>query len=288
MGRERRKFIRPESLNLLDYIVMYEHGQQGEYAMGRTLNVSEGGILMETRTLIAPDLKVMITLGLNEDLVDVQGKVIRSNPLGDRYLNGIKFIDISDTNLKILQRYIKVFHKLFDHSSERKELLGEYLRSIGNKSGNGTGRNRKNQLVDQHRQEEETMGRERREFERPESLNLLDYIVYDEEGRQGEYAMGRTLNVSEGGILMETAKALPIGQQVKITLELNENLLEVTGRVVRTSPPGKLYMNGVLFTDVSEKDRKILKIYVDAFQKSFVDADSRRKILAEYKKLMSG
>jgi len=45
---ERRRYIRPESLNLLDYIVVDEQGVQSEYSMGRTLNISIGGILMET------------------------------------------------------------------------------------------------------------------------------------------------------------------------------------------------------------------------------------------------
>ena len=51
-----------------------------------------------------------------------------------------------------------------------------------------------------------------------ESLNLLDYIVVDEQGVQGEYSMGRTLNISLGGILMETHLKLKTGQQVMISI----------------------------------------------------------------------
>ena len=72
------------------------------------------------------------------------------------------------------------------------------------------------------------MDKERRNFIRPESLNLLDYLVVDQQGRQGEYSMARTLNVSEGGILMETHIPLPQGQQVMITLGLGENLVLLT------------------------------------------------------------
>mgnify|MGYP007094620077 CR=1 FL=1 len=55
------------------------------------------------------------------------------------------------------------------------------------------------------------MTTERRRFIRPEALNLLDYLVVDDQGRQGEYSMARTLNVSKGGILMETHRQLPLG-----------------------------------------------------------------------------
>ena len=56
------------------------------------------------------------------------------------------------------------------------------------------------------------MNTERRRYIRPESLNLLDYLVVDEAGRPGDYSMARTLNVSKGGILMETHIPLPKGE----------------------------------------------------------------------------
>lgn len=114
MGKERRKFIRPESLNLLDYQVIDDRGRQGEYAMGRTLNVSEGGILMETRTALTANWKVMITLGLQEDLVEILGRIIRSAPHADVFQNGIEFTNMTDDKREILQRYIEAFKTHFE------------------------------------------------------------------------------------------------------------------------------------------------------------------------------
>lgn len=113
MGKERRQFIRPESLNLLDYLVIDDKGRQGEHSMGRTLNVSEGGILMETRSALAANWKVMITLGLDEELVDILGKVIRSTPDGETFHNGVKFIKVSAEKRATLQRYVKAFNEHF-------------------------------------------------------------------------------------------------------------------------------------------------------------------------------
>jgi len=113
---------------------------------------------------------------------------------------------------------------------------------------------------------------ERRRFVRPEALNLLDYLVVDAQGRQGEYAMGRTLNVSKGGILMETHIPLPVGEQVMITLGLGEELIDVMGRIVYATYSGGMHQNGIEFFHVSKEDRRILEEYTEAFHKSYSDS----------------
>lgn len=113
------------------------------------------------------------------------------------------------------------------------------------------------------------MTTERRRFTRPEALNLLDYLVVDEQGRQGEYSMARTLNVSKGGILMETHRQLPLGQQVMITLGLNEQLIDVMGRIVYTVGAAGRFHNGVEFFHLSDGDKRILDTYVTAFHAQY-------------------
>ena len=113
------------------------------------------------------------------------------------------------------------------------------------------------------------MNVERRRFVRPEALNLLDYLVVDAQGRQGEYSMGRTLNVSRGGILMETHIPLFIGEQVMITMELEEDLIDVMGRIVYTINSSGMHQNGIEFFHVSEEDRRILEEYTEAFHETY-------------------
>ena len=113
MDTERRHFIRPEALNLLDYLVVDDQGRQGEYSMGRTLNVSKGGILMETHIPLPPGQQVMITLGLQDELIDVMGKIIYSTFDAGRHQNGIEFFHVTDNDREILNRYIKAFQENF-------------------------------------------------------------------------------------------------------------------------------------------------------------------------------
>ncbi len=112
---------------------------------------------------------------------------------------------------------------------------------------------------------------ERRKYIRPEALNLLDYLVVDDQGRQGDYSMGRTLNVSKGGILMETHIPLPQGQQVMITLGLRDELIDIMGRIVYTTFDADRHQNGIEFFHVTDSDQKILNCYISAFHKNFAD-----------------
>jgi hypothetical protein len=112
-------------------------------------------------------------------------------------------------------------------------------------------------------------GMNRRRYIRPESLNLLDYLVVDEQGRPGEYSMARTLNVSQGGILMETHICLPMGQQVMLTLGLRDQLIDVMGRIVYTVGQSGRHQSGVEFFHLSDHDRQVLHAYIAAFQELY-------------------
>ena len=109
------------------------------------------------------------------------------------------------------------------------------------------------------------MNSERRKNDRLESLHLLDFVVVDEYGQHGDYTMGRTLNVSRGGILMETHLEMKEGQEVVITMELQDALLNVMGKIVYASFFNPHYRYGIEFFEVPEADQRLLDGYVDAF-----------------------
>ena len=107
--QERRKYIRPESLYLLDYLALDEQGQTSGYSMGRTLEVSEGGLLFETHKPLSIGHYVRITIGLKEDLVDVTGKIAHTTEDAERYQSGVQFIDVDDTSQQVINRYVEAF-----------------------------------------------------------------------------------------------------------------------------------------------------------------------------------
>ena len=106
---EHRQFIRKQSLHLLDYIVIDRNGLQTTYSMGRTLDVSENGLKLETTQQISKGDTLLITVGLEDDLVDLRGEVIHSEYRDKRYITGVEFRDISEEGKRIFKRYSEAF-----------------------------------------------------------------------------------------------------------------------------------------------------------------------------------
>lgn len=115
------------------------------------------------------------------------------------------------------------------------------------------------------------MGADKRKFIRPDSLNLLDYLLVDQQGCASGYNMARTLNISIGGILMETHLPLDVGQHVIITLGLKGHLVDLTGKVVHTAGKDNRFQSGIEFLDVDRESRHIINEYMKEFQYRFSD-----------------
>ena len=107
---------------------------------------------------------------------------------------------------------------------------------------------------------------EKRKHARIDSLNL-SYFCLDENNQVIKQGMGRTLNVSESGILLETHFPIDEKHTITLTLGLEEDLVEISGRPVhsRTNPDGK-HQVGIEFLETNKKARNVLKQFIDAFQ----------------------
>lgn len=117
MGIERRKHPRIESLNLLSYFCLDENNLALDQGMGRTLNVSKGGILLETYNPIDPEHTMVLTIGLKDNMVDIKGKVVHSRTDEDgKVKSGIQFIEMDKETLVTLEAYITEFDKQNDGS----------------------------------------------------------------------------------------------------------------------------------------------------------------------------
>ena len=105
-SENKRKHERIKSLNL-SYICLDEDENIINQGMGRTLNSSESGILLETHFPIEPNHLIQLAISLEEDLLDLKGKPIhvRSGEEGV-YEIGIQFIDLDQSATKLLQKFI--------------------------------------------------------------------------------------------------------------------------------------------------------------------------------------
>ncbi|MFH2065278.1 MAG: PilZ domain-containing protein [Pseudomonadota bacterium] len=110
---QKRKYDRIGSLHLLNYVCLDENNEEVNQGMGRTLNVSQGGILLETHVPLDKKHVISLSIGLEEELVDIHGTVIycREGKKG-KTESGIEFQNIDETSLQVLNRYIKAFREM--------------------------------------------------------------------------------------------------------------------------------------------------------------------------------
>ena len=108
---------------------------------------------------------------------------------------------------------------------------------------------------------------EKRKFIRWDSIHLLDYIVLDQDGSEGRYSMGRTLDVSLNGLKLETAYEIPLEAELEITVGIEEDLVDLVGRVTHKSQKGGRHVSGIEFVKMSAEGRRVFRLYTDAFKK---------------------
>ena len=109
--KDKRKFKRIHSLNL-SYVLVDGRSKQDadKQTMGRTLDVSLAGIRLETHLPVSVDSHMMISIGLENDVVDIKGRVVhsRKNEEG-KYELGVEFVEIGDTGKSTLHAFIEAF-----------------------------------------------------------------------------------------------------------------------------------------------------------------------------------
>ena len=105
-SENKRKHERIQSLNL-SYICLDENQNVVKQGMGRTLNISESGILLETHFPIEPKHVIQLTISLEENLLDLKGKPVHVRPIDKgKYEIGIQFVDLDQGACDLLKKFI--------------------------------------------------------------------------------------------------------------------------------------------------------------------------------------
>jgi len=108
---EHRKFIRYDSLHLLDYLVIDNEGNPGVYSMGRTIDVSADGLKLETTQALDTNTLLSVTVGLEDDLIELLGRTTHAHPFNGRFLSGISFIKITKEGRRVFSKYVEAFRQ---------------------------------------------------------------------------------------------------------------------------------------------------------------------------------
>lgn len=107
---EKRQHSRINSSNLLSYTCVNAENTVVQQGMGKTLDVSEGGILLETHVPIDSQHLVYLDIGFKDDVAELIGKVAYTrNGESGRVESGIRFEEYGDETRQVLQQFIEEF-----------------------------------------------------------------------------------------------------------------------------------------------------------------------------------
>ena len=107
--QEKRSTRRIGSRNILYYQCRDPEKNVLTQGMGRTLNLSEMGILLETHVYIRPEHVLSLTIGLDDELMDFTGEVTHSREREDgMYETGVNFFEMTEAKREFLKQYLSL------------------------------------------------------------------------------------------------------------------------------------------------------------------------------------
>ncbi len=110
--RDQRKHPRVSTSNLISFNVYDEDGRLVKHSMATALNISQGGILIESASMIDADRISLLSADTENELVEVKGRVrfSKENENG-MFEIGISFEGTPEEKVEFAKRLVKVFHR---------------------------------------------------------------------------------------------------------------------------------------------------------------------------------
>lgn len=243
--KEKRKHPRINSLNLLAYVCLNENSEIVRQGMAKTLDVSEGGILMETHVPVDPQHTVSLTLGLKDELTDVKGKVVHFRTDGNgRFQSGIQFMENQEPTWRVLRKFIEAFRKQQGNLDkgvsvqplEKSTITPRIMELITNIS-----EDQQRALLNQL---EACQTGDRREHQRTPCFIPVDYATQD------QVLKGFIQDISAGGLSIQPRTSFSVGEEITLTFSPPncQEPIKIKGEIVRSNRLGI----GVKFKTVSK------------------------------------
>ncbi|MBI4665684.1 MAG: PilZ domain-containing protein [Nitrospinae bacterium] len=99
-----------------------------------------------------------------------------------------------------------------------------------------------------------------RAHSRVPSVKLTAIDMLGEFGEVAESTMGRTLNISEGGMMLELTRPLPLLSEVTLNVAFEKDIIPLSGQIVhlKVNDEGRIEA-GIRFTRMDEIAREKLR-----------------------------
>jgi c-di-GMP-binding flagellar brake protein YcgR len=108
---EKRKDHRVKTQNLISYFSINEAGKIISHGMGIAMDISKGGILIQTSDAIESSLVNLAATDRKKNLFEVKGELVYSKKMFiGTFFSGIKFIDSDERVKKFIVNLIKEYN----------------------------------------------------------------------------------------------------------------------------------------------------------------------------------
>jgi c-di-GMP-binding flagellar brake protein YcgR len=90
-----------------------------------------------------------------------------------------------------------------------------------------------------------------RKYKRVKTQNLISYFCFDKAENMTSQGLGIAMDISKGGILLETPCPIKPGRLVLSATDLDKNLMELRGKLIHsTRSASGTYLSGIEFVGV--------------------------------------
>ncbi len=95
------------------------------------------------------------------------------------------------------------------------------------------------------------------------------YTRFDNQGRECDQKISRSMDVSLGGVRLQSSFLVDSGEVLDITMALGENLVTFKGKVIYVTPSKDQGLElGISIEDIEVQDRVTLTRFIDDFKRS--------------------
>jgi len=136
---DRRKHQRIKTQNLISHFSIDEKGKLASQGIGKALDISKGGMLLETPYPIESELLSLMAVDLENNLFEISGRLMYSkNSSAGMYLSGIAFVGSDEQVAKFVIKLIKeynyrknnIFIRWYNHKPLPSHISAETIDSI--------------------------------------------------------------------------------------------------------------------------------------------------------------
>ena len=110
---EKRKHPRVDINNLVSYRCMDDSGNQTREGRGKSVNISQGGILIETHDPFEWQDIIRLFIDIEDESVNIKGKVVYCNAANfGKFRTGIQFLETNEKIVSFVIKLLETYSKL--------------------------------------------------------------------------------------------------------------------------------------------------------------------------------